>query len=327
MTIAEIAAVYMKHAKAYYVKGGEPTAEVHCIQSALLRLLPLYRRMPAVEFGPLALKAVRQRMVDDGCSRNFANKAVARIKRMFRWAAAQELIGVEVHQRLATVDGLREGKTTAKELPPILPVSPAAVEQTLPHLCDEVADMVRFHRLTGCRPGELVTMRPADVDRSSDVWRYTVPNHKMSHTGRERVVYIGPKAQAILTPFLLRGARDFCFLAKRRGTRRQALDYYRQHIRVGCELAFGMPDQLRYIDRNHELATEERSKLQAQAAAWRAKFCWSPNQLRHAAATEIRRAHGLEAAQVLLGHSRADVTQIYAERNSELAETVAAKIG
>jgi integrase len=35
----------------------------------------------------------------------------------------------------------------------------------------------------------------------------------------------------------------------------------------------------------------------------------------------------LEAAQVLLGHSRADVTQIYAERNTELASRVAAKIG
>jgi hypothetical protein len=30
---------------------------------------------------------------------------------------------------------------------------------------------------------------------------------------------------------------------------------------------------------------------------------------------------------VLLGHSRADVTQVYAERNEALAATVAAKIG
>jgi hypothetical protein len=30
---------------------------------------------------------------------------------------------------------------------------------------------------------------------------------------------------------------------------------------------------------------------------------------------------------VLLGHARADVTQVYAERNADLAATVAAKIG
>jgi integrase len=54
---------------------------------------------------------------------------------------------------------------------------------------------------------------------------------------------------------------------------------------------------------------------------------WHPNQLRHLFATEVRKAHGLEAAQVLLGHSRADVTQVYAERNETLAASVAAKIG
>ena len=42
---------------------------------------------------------------------------------------------------------------------------------------------------------------------------------------------------------------------------------------------------------------------------WRIAHHWHPNQLRHSYATKVRREHGLEAAQVLLGHSRADVTQ------------------
>lgn len=54
---------------------------------------------------------------------------------------------------------------------------------------------------------------------------------------------------------------------------------------------------------------------------------WHPNQLRHSHATEVRRRYGLEAAQVVLGHSRADVTQIYAERNLALAEKVAGEMG
>jgi integrase len=54
---------------------------------------------------------------------------------------------------------------------------------------------------------------------------------------------------------------------------------------------------------------------------------WAPIQLRHTFATEVREDHGLEAAQVLLGHSRADVTQIYAERNEALAVKIAAQIG
>ena len=54
---------------------------------------------------------------------------------------------------------------------------------------------------------------------------------------------------------------------------------------------------------------------------------WHPNQLRHTAATEVRRRFGLEAAQVLLGHSKADVTQMYAERDDALAERVAREVG
>ena len=54
---------------------------------------------------------------------------------------------------------------------------------------------------------------------------------------------------------------------------------------------------------------------------------WSPNSLRHTAATVIRKQFGLEAAQVTLGHSKADVTQIYAEADIQKAVEVARKIG
>ena len=47
---------------------------------------------------------------------------------------------------------------------------------------------------------------------------------------------------------------------------------------------------------------------------------WSPNQLQHAAATEIRR-------KFVLGHSSADITQVYTERNQKLAAEVIKQIG
>ena len=86
-----------------------------------------------------------------------------------------------------------------------------------------------------------------------------------------------------------------------------------------------MPKELRRISR--KLPAEQRKRLQALAAEWRAKYCWSPNQLRHAAGTEVRRQFGLEAAQVVLGHSKADVTQVYAERDQALAAEIMQKIG
>jgi site-specific recombinase XerC len=60
---------------------------------------------------------------------------------------------------------------------------------------------------------------------------------------------------------------------------------------------------------------------------WRRLHHWHPNRLRHLYASEVRKAHGLEAAQVLLGHASANITQVYAERDMTLAAAVAAKIG
>jgi site-specific recombinase XerC len=54
---------------------------------------------------------------------------------------------------------------------------------------------------------------------------------------------------------------------------------------------------------------------------------WSPNRLRHSAATELRSKYGLEAAQVILGHSQADVTQIYAERDLAKAAAIMREVG
>ena len=42
---------------------------------------------------------------------------------------------------------------------------------------------------------------------------------------------------------------------------------------------------------------------------------------------DIRNRYGLEAAQAVLGHSNADVTQIYAERDFSLAAQVMKEVG
>ena len=72
--------------------------------------------------------------------------------------------------------------------------------------------------------------------------------------------------------------------------------------------------------------TSEQGK---ENQAERAGSCrhWHPNQLRHSLGTEVRQRFGLEAAQVVLGHSKADVTQVYAERDQRLAVQVARQVG
>jgi site-specific recombinase XerD len=53
----------------------------------------------------------------------------------------------------------------------------------------------------------------------------------------------------------------------------------------------------------------------------------APHQLRHNAATFLRKEYGLEAAQVILGHRTLSVTEIYAAKNVEAAKRIMGEVG
>ena len=69
-------------------------------------------------------------------------------------------------QALASVAGLRRGRTDAREKPPVRPVPDELVERVLSHLSPAVATMVRVQRLAGMRPQEIILMHGADIERS-----------------------------------------------------------------------------------------------------------------------------------------------------------------
>ena len=211
LTIVEVLARYKRFAKLYYRKNGQSTGEWENVEYAIGPLLKLYGRTPIQEFGPLALKAVRQKMIEFGLTRQGINARINRIKRVFRWAVSEELAPAVLVDALGTVAGLEAGRTEAPETEPVTPVSDMVVEKTLSLLPQVVADMVRFQRLTGCRPGEVCALRPCDVDRSGAVWRYVPQNHKTEHYNKQRIIFIGPRAQAILLPYLLRDVETCCF--------------------------------------------------------------------------------------------------------------------
>lgn len=210
-TVTVLCGRYLRFAKGYYLKAGKCTGTVPAIKSAIKYLRDWYGREAVSQFGPLALKAVRQKMVEEGLSRNYVNDHVARIKRMFKWGVAEQLVPAATDQALAAVPGLLRGRTVAREMPPILPVDDAIVDATLPFLPEVVADMVRLQRLTGMRPAEVCIVCPCDIDRSGDVWLYRPASHKTEHHGRDRVVFIGAEAQGVLLRYLAREATAYCF--------------------------------------------------------------------------------------------------------------------
>jgi len=166
LTVSDLSLRYWRHAERYYVKNGRQTDEVACIRAALRHVKALYGRTDAADFGPLALKAVRERMIGSGNARKYVNKQVGRIKRMFSWGVENELIPATVAYGLREVKGLTEGRTEARETAPVEPVDDEVVNRTVEYLPIPVAAMVRFQRLTGCRPEDVCRMRPCDLDRS-----------------------------------------------------------------------------------------------------------------------------------------------------------------
>lgn len=204
ITVVELIAAYKRFADGYYRKNGKPTTEVAAILSACKLLKAMYGRELATEFGPLKLQAVQQAMIRAGWTRRNINKQCQRVVQMFGWGVAQELVRADVAQAIREVDGLHKDRTAARETDPVKPVESSIVNATLDHLPPIVADMVRLQRLTGCRPEEICLLRPCDVDMSGPVWSYRPASHKTQHHGRERVIFIGPKGQVVLRPYLLR---------------------------------------------------------------------------------------------------------------------------
>src|SRR5262245_8846918 len=93
LTIVELLAAFLRHAKTYYVgPDGQPTSELASYKTLIQRLKTQYGKTPAVEFGPIRLKAFRQSLVDVGLSRGVVNRAISRVRQIFRWGAENELI-------------------------------------------------------------------------------------------------------------------------------------------------------------------------------------------------------------------------------------------
>lgn len=357
-TIAELVKRFLDEAVVYY--GGNH--EYLQFRYACGPLLHLFGHMLAEDFGPLALKSVRDLMVSGEWSepprpwaRKYVNHQINRVRRVFKWGVANELVPASVHHALQTVRGLAKGRTNARETEPVGPAPERAVEAVLKVVTPHVAVMIRLQRLTGMRSDNLCSIRPADIDRSGDVWVYLPMQHKAAWLGKSLFVFLGPQCQEILRPFLDRAPDRYVFSpkeseewrqskrrAKRKSKRppsqeaRKAALHQRRPkrdrydpdtYRKAINYAIGKVNR-RIARINKKIAERNESRPEDQQRRPITPIPhWHPHQLRHSIGTLIRTQYGLEGSQVYLGHATADVTQIYAERDLALARRIAKELG
>jgi integrase len=326
LTISELILAYVTFADGYYVKNGKPTTEPGNIRLALRPLRRLYGDTPAAAFGPRSLKRVRDEMIGSGICRNEVNKRTRHLVRCFRWAASEELLPPGVYEALRTVPGLRRGRTDARESEPVKPVADSDVNAVRPFVSRQVWTLIELQRLTGMRPGEVTAMRTGDVDRTGDDWTYTPSSHKTEHHGKARTIFLGPRAQEVLKPWLRADPDAPLFQPREAVEERRAALRARRRTKV-------QPSQQHRRKRRPKRApgdcytTESYGHAIAAACKRAGTPHWNPHQLRHSAATRFRKEFGLDVARALLGHSSPSVTETYAEVDRETARAVMRRIG
>lgn len=375
-------------------------------RSAMAPVREIYEASAAADFSPLKLQAVRSHMIEAGSiSRKVINQRVSFIRRMFRWAVAQELVPRDLAHALDAVENLKVGEFGTREGRIVSPVEESVVWDTLPFMASPAAALVELLWWTGARPAELVGLRPCDIDRSGKLWTFDLSSHKTIRHGCRRSILFGPRAQAVLNRFLNRvpkpdparpifsPAQAMAEISQRRrrqrtspitpsqGARRPKTrplrkageQYSASSLRRAVERAVDAANAARLRDCMTEslqqvttLADSKRvrhaiamlpanpsesriasslhraTRAEANLAALLPDLIqnalealrhlerlphWHPYQLRHSAATRIRKEHGLDAARVILGHTSLTTSEVYAEVDRTKATSIMEQVG
>src|SRR5262249_19481546 len=143
--------------------------------------------------------------------RKVINSRVNRIRRIFKWGVENELVEPGILQALQAVAPLKQGRSEARETGRVVPIPEAHIDVVLARVTRPIRGMIELQLVTGMRPGEVVLMRTTDIDMTDRLWLYRPSSHKTEHHGIERVIFLGPKAQGILRPFLRPDVNAFLF--------------------------------------------------------------------------------------------------------------------
>lgn len=191
---------FWQFAKRRYVTFGRVTGTHQNYKPVLKLLRRRCGHLKVSEFGPVALEALRNDMIQRGNSRRYINDNIDRIRRVFVWGVSKEIVPPVVPQALEALENLHEGASGVIEHEPITIVSDDVINRTLEFLPQVVADMVRVQLLTGSRPGEICILRPRDVDRSGTLWVYRPAYHKTQHKGKKRQIVIASSGYLASVP-------------------------------------------------------------------------------------------------------------------------------
>lgn len=336
-TVADVCIAYLKYAEAAYQKNGRPTSHVLNIRTGLQHLIDAYGDLVANQLTPPMLARWRDSLATADRHRGTVNKWLGIVKQAWKWAHEQGWIETMSLYGVQAVNRVKYKRTRAKESTEVQPVDWSYVQQTMPHMSEQIRAMVHLLWLTGARPDEICQLRPCDIEAGGDVWLFRPKASKLDHIedASTRIVCVGPQAQKVLKPLLPKDRGAYVFSPRRtdRSPARSAHRYTSQTLRVAvhraCDRAYPPPGPLALRKGETPQARHKRltSAQWSELKAWQQAHRWNPNQLRHTRATELNKVGGLEAARVILGHRKPATTTIYAQRDLAKAIKLSKRTG
>jgi integrase len=300
ITVNEVCDRYVEWAKTYYKNSWEKRhgMAIDCpIDIRLWREMYGDEYMANLEHHDMLV--LRDALIEQGLSRSTVNRRIGTVKRVIAWALDEDLIYAQTKAELTQVETLKRGRSAAKETEPVKAAPLDEVESVIAVAEPNLADMVRVQLLTGMRPGEICVMRWCDIERRDEIWIYRPGDHKNAWRRHPRVVVIGPRAQGVLSAMEEEGE----YIFSPRAAQAERFERMRKERKSKVQ-----PSQICRAKEEPMRSPGERWKPEAYARAI-ARRCkdlgikaWSPNQLRHNCATEVRRVFGINAARAVLGH-------------------------
>ncbi len=333
MTVIEVSCKYLEHAEVYYRSNPN---EFRSVRDAVAGFIKQFAEINADEVGPRAILEYQDSLVKRGLARTTINQMVGRIKRMFKWASSREFVPPETHHKLACIEGLRKGRSKAKEPQKVTPVPLGDFVAMLSFMPPPIRAMTQIQFLCGMRPGEVCLMRGTDINTIGPIWLYRPRSHKGVWRDHELAKAIPRTAQEILRPFLRENPEEYLFRPEdgrkwyENGTdihpkpERKTRLYPSEARRVQNRKEQRARNPARRLRDHYSTGSYSQAVSRAFDIAEKNGVKinkWSPNQLRHSIATEIRQSLGQQKAQLWLGHLHLSTTDIYAEKQlSELVD-------
>lgn len=293
LSLAELCAMFLDKKRTQHKNGKLSASRLRTIERVIGGLRDSdHGMLPAAKFAPRHYFEIRDRLEDANQKVGTINLHTATIQSMFGWAREREITPYETSGRICDIPQLKDSRERKLEAVP-----DEHFNAILPFLRPTMKAVVIVMRRTGMRAGEACQLTLDTIDRTGDVWTFRPPQSKTGSFA-ERVIGIGPEAQEAMRPFIdeTKPSR-FLFRSKQGKTRGRQL----------------IPGDI--------TSAIVKACRKAKVPRFRG------HQLRHTRLEEVRRLHGIDAAQVVGGHLNVKTTEIYAPPDREKAVKAARESG